>query len=391
MSTRLFQVEIPASKSMMNRALLIQSFFPELKISGDSTCDDVRNMKRAIAAMIQRKDIDCGEAGTVLRFMGLRCAREKGNFKLLGKPSLMKRPHQEMVYILEQLGVQCELFSDQIVINSSGWKKPLVPLQIPRETSSQFATGLLLAAWDLNFDLEFDMKSGVSEAYWQMSLHMAQDLGMQIEKKRDVWRILSHQKLNKSVVEAEIDYSSAFAMAVAGAIAGKTIITNATENSIQPDFAFIKMMQKMGISVQHKSSHLQIEMPKEMRPIDINLDSTPDLFPCLAILCAFAKGESVLRGASHLVHKESNRLAKTMELLQQARITCSQKEKAFHIVGTGLNPKSDFEFTFDTAHDHRMAFAAGLMKLKGFNIHIRNPLVVNKSFPEFWSLTGIRP
>lgn len=391
MQKRLFQVEIPASKSMMNRALLVQSFFPDLSIVGHSNCDDVNNMKRAIASMIRKKDIDCGEAGTVLRFMGLRCSREKGTFKLLGKPGLMRRPHQEMVYILEQLGVECQLFSDHVVITSAGWKKPIVPLQIPRHTSSQFATGLLLSAWNLDFDLEFEKKSGVSESYWQMSLQIAQDLGMQIEKRKDVWKIYSKQKLNKAVIETEADYSSAFTVAVAAAISGKALITNAVQNSVQPDFAFIKIMKKMGIKIQHNGHHLTIEMPEEIKPIDMNLDQTPDLFPCLAVLCAFAKGESILRGAAHLAYKESNRIVKTSELLQQARIFSSQKDHSFHVVGVGLDPKNLTEFSFDPDHDHRMAFAAGLMKLKGYQIHIKNPQVVTKSYPEFWQVLGIKP
>ena len=390
MSQGIFKVDIPASKSMMNRSLLIQSFSPNLKIIGDSQCDDVRHMKMAVVSMIRKKDIDCGEAGTVLRFMGLRSSREKGSFKLIGKPGLMRRPHQELQYILDQLSVNCQVNPDHILISSQGWKKPLVPLRIHRETSSQFATGLLLSAWNLEFDLEFEMKSGVSEAYWEMTVKMAQLMGMEIIRRGDFWKIPAHQQVTGTEIDNEPDYSSAFAIAVAGALTQGAMITNATETSLQPDFKFIQIMQKMGIKIEHKANVIHIHKPDQIKPIDINLDSTPDLFPCLAVLCAFAKGESVLRGASHLVFKESNRLDKTAELLQKARIHCSIKDKAFHIVGDGLTPKTA-DFEFDPDHDHRMAFAAGLLKLKGFGIKLTNPQVVSKSFPEFWQVLGFQP
>ena len=101
-----------------------------------------------------------------------------------------------MIYLLEQLSVSCQVHTDQIVISGQGWKKPLIPLRIHRETSSQFATGLLLSAWNLDFDLEFEMKAGLSQSYWEMSVLMAQSLGMEIQKKNDFWKIPAKQKIN---------------------------------------------------------------------------------------------------------------------------------------------------------------------------------------------------
>jgi 3-phosphoshikimate 1-carboxyvinyltransferase len=385
-----FRGEIPASKSMLNRALLLQSHFPQIKIQGNSNCDDVRHMKMAVAALIQKKEIPCGEAGTVLRFMGMRASREKGFFKLTGSPRLLKRPQEDMVYLLSQLSVVCELLPNEIVIQSEGWKKPLIPIRVHRQTSSQFATALLLNSWNLPFDLEFEMRTGVSEGYWQMSLQMAQLLGMTIEQKGDFWRIPAQQKPNFFELKMEPDYSSAFAIAAAGALAGETEITNVTEKSTQPDFRFINIMKNMGALIQHKGTTLTVQKTKEFRSIDVGLESSPDLFPVLAVLCAFAKGESFLRGAPHLIHKESNRIEKTAELLRTAGFFVSVKGDGMHIVGKGIEYKPN-TFVFDPDEDHRMAMAAGLLKLKGFQIQIRHPEVVSKSYPEFWQAVGVKP
>ena len=383
-----FQGEIPASKSLMNRALLIQSYFPQVEIKGNSNCDDVRHMKMAVVSFIQKKPIFCGDAGTVLRFMGMRCSRESGSYVLNGSERLFKRPHDDLAYLLEQLSVSCNIFSDRTEIVSQGWKKPLVPIQVRRQASSQFASSLLLNSWNLNFDLEFDMKPGLSEGYWEMSVQMALSLGMIIEKRGDLYRVPAKQTPHYYQMIMEPDYSCAFAVAAAGALRGQTLITNATAESIQPDFRFLKIMNSMGIKIIRGPQSVKIQAPEELQPVEVNLEHSPDLFPVLAVLCAFANGPSILRGAPHLVHKESNRIEKTAELLKSAGVKCTVKDDGIHIVGGGKN-LAPTNFVFDPDQDHRMAMAAGLLKLKGFDIQIKNPQVINKSYPEFWKVIGL--
>lgn len=384
-----FDTIIPASKSIMNRALLVQSFFPEIQIEGNSNCDDVVHMKKAISSMIRKQDIFCGDAAAVLRFMAMRCSRIPGQHKLTGSLSLFKRPHEEINFILSQLGVFCELTQDQLIITSEGWKRPLVPVHVHRETSSQFASGLLLSSWNLPFDLELEVKTGASEPYWNMSTEMAGQLGMNLLKRGSVWKVAMESKAQVDKIQTELDFSSAFPIAVAGALAGQTKIRNTVEQSLQADFVFVELLRKMNVRVQNQKQVLIVDRPDEIQPIEFNLENAPDLFPCLAVLCAFAKGESVLSGLQNLVYKESNRLEKTIELLRLAGVHCILKEKTFHVIGHGfeLKPKS---FNFDPDHDHRMAFAAGLFMLMGFQIRLKDPHVVSKSFPEYWKTLGIK-
>ncbi|MEZ0392534.1 MAG: 3-phosphoshikimate 1-carboxyvinyltransferase [Pseudobdellovibrionaceae bacterium] len=384
-----FQGEIPASKSMMNRALLLQSYQPGLQIVGNSNCDDVRHMKLALAAFIQKKNIPCGEAGTVIRFMGMRASREKGTFALLGSPRLLSRPQDELIYILNQLSVNVQLLNDQIIIHSEGWKKPMIPIRVHRETSSQFATALLLNSWKLPFDLEFEMKPGVSEGYWQMSVELAQKAGLVVQKKGDFWKVPAQQELQPHQIMMEPDYSSAFALAAAGALCGETVITNATATSFQPDYIFIDLLKKMNIPVELKDQQLKVRQAQEIKPLDISLHSSPDLFPVLSVLCAFSKGESILKGATHLAHKESHRVEKTAELLRLAGFYAKLRPDGLQIQGQGKGFKPQ-KFEFDPDQDHRMAMAAGILKLQGFDVKIHQPQVVSKSFPEFWRALGIQ-
>jgi 3-phosphoshikimate 1-carboxyvinyltransferase len=374
---------IPASKSLLNRALLIQSYFPQLIIEGDSGCDDVRYMKAALESFRQKKEIHCGEAGTVLRFMALRASREPGTWKLTGSRRLFERPQQEIALMLEQLGVSCFFSATELKIQGQGWKKPSVPLQVQRSKSSQFVSSLLLNCWNLSFPLEFEMKGqSISEGYWQMSRVMAEDLGMKINQLGSYLSIPEDQRINSFRLSVEMDCSSAFAIAAAAVLVGKAEITNSLTKSLQPDFVFAEILKKMGVG--------HLEKTERLLPIEINLENSPDLFPILAVLCAFAEGRSRLFGAPQLALKESNRIQKTAELLGLAGFTTAVHSDGLTIDGGGANSKPR-AFDFDPDQDHRMVMAATLLRLKGFPITIHQPEVVNKSFPEFWQILGIEP
>ena len=70
----------PLSKSLLNRALIVKSWFPEFNIEGSSDCDDIKIMESAIHSLDSKKEFDCGLSGTAFRFLVLRLSRKKGNF-----------------------------------------------------------------------------------------------------------------------------------------------------------------------------------------------------------------------------------------------------------------------------------------------------------------------
>src|SRR6516225_10169716 len=146
---------VPASKSILNRALILQSFGPDLKIYGVSDSDDVVKMKAGIKALKDQAMIDCGEGGTVLRFLALRASREKGRHKLTGSARLINRPQEELVKILSQLGVTAKFEKNSLAIESDGWRPQSDTLHVPSHRSSQFASAVLLTPGGLQLDSVF--------------------------------------------------------------------------------------------------------------------------------------------------------------------------------------------------------------------------------------------
>lgn len=381
---------VPASKSLMNRALVLQSYFPEIEISGDSNCDDVMLMKQGLTDIAAQRPVYCGHAGTVFRFLALRVSRIPGEHRLVAEPRLLERPQDELKKILSQLNVKIDLRREDAIISGDGWKPQGDTLSVPVHRSSQFLSSVALNAWNLDFDLYVSPQGPfVSKSYWDLTCEEIARLGLKINFWDYDFRIEKNQKVQNSKLEVESDVSSIFALAAMAALNGQARILSFPQTKQQPDIFFVQIFERMGINFEIKDRILSVRETKDLRPISASLRNAPDLFPVLATLCAFADGTSELINIPHLAFKESDRLKKTIELLTKAGVKVEQLEDGVKIHGQPNLHPCDFEF--DPAQDHRLAMAAALLMKKGFNIKLETPYVVNKSFPEFWAAIGLVP
>lgn len=382
---------VPASKSLLNRALVIQSYFPQLQVKGESRADDVVTMRQALEQLLRGDAIDCGSAGTVLRFMALRAARRPGKHRLIGSPRLFSRPNSELLKILGQLGCAPELLPNELKIQSWGWKMVGDALHVPMDRSSQFASAVVLNAWQLPFELCLLLgPSSVSDAYFDMTLNLVRQLGMNWRREGKEIRISPQQNVLATEYLVEPDMSSAFALAAAAAVSGRVSLTGIPESSLQPDARFVSLLREAGVPILLQKNRLEIHKAESINPLQVSLKDTPDLFPVLAALLAFASGESHLRDADHLIHKESNRIEKTAELLRLCGREVMVFKDGIKIKGMRRVPSIE-PLEFDPDQDHRMAMAAGILKLSGEPLRILHSAVVNKSFPGFWDAVGLEP
>lgn len=388
-----FTGPVLTSKSWLNRAQVVQYFNPQVKLNVDAESDDVISLKKAIAAVGTVNEFDLGLGGTSFRFFTFLISRSKGEFTVKAEKRLLQRPQSEILDILKQLGVSCELTQDYLKIKSSGWQATKQVVCDGAE-SSQFISGLLLSCWNLDFDLNIQIKKPVvSFDYLKMTISLLQQAGLQIiMQEQDNFFQLNIAKLQKSNLQelvSELDVSSAFSLCAAAVVGGQAQITNWSMRSSQPDIAFLIAFRKMQIHCDISDSNLKLAKHNTWFAVEADLRNSPDLFPVLAVLCALAKGDSRLYGAEQLRHKESDRIAKTRELLMAAGFKCEELSDGLRIFGQSSVQSLQQQFSFDPDHDHRMAMAAALLKLKGYNIKIQNPEVVNKSYPNFWKDIGL--
>lgn len=386
---------LQSSKSVMNRSLIIQSYNSAVKVFGFSNCEDVLHMQSALQSLKLKEDINCGEAGTVLRFMMLRASREPGTHRLYGSERLLRRPHNELLQILKTFGVQAKLNTNYIEIVSEGWKQPEADVVVSTDISSQYLSSLILNAWNLDWPLVIHIKGArVSEGYWSMTRDMLTDSGMQIIQEQNQLTIPAKQIPSVDLITADIDFSSLFALAVAAIIGGDIEIDNFASKSLQPDSIFTTFFDRMGIQYSLNGERFAIAKQHKFSGLSADLKSCPDLAPVLSVLLAFADSKSELTGIEHLQYKESNRLKKCMELLKHIHVDCHVENNKLFIYGnpdllkdvSGVSP-----FTFDPDQDHRMAMAAAILKLAAVPVEILTPEVISKSYPDFWNHINLHP
>lgn len=383
---------------MLNRLLLARSYQAQLEIRGDNACEDVAQMRAALEAMLRPRtggvlEVMVGSAGTVLRMLALRAARIGGEFVLRGTRRLFERPQDELLKILRQLSVESELGPDFLRVRGEGWKLQGDTLLVPTARSSQFATAVLMNAWDLPFDLFVSLGGQkVSEGYWRMSVRMAHDLGMKIDFWDGDFRVPRGQQISSTNASAEIDLSSAFSVAAVAAVSGSASLTDFPSQSLQPDAEFVRILASMNVPITMAGTTLRVERAPKLTGVAVNLKNSPDLFPVLAALCALAEGESHLYGAPQLVHKESNRARRMAEMIYALGRNVEIRDDGIKIRGPALRPNpAILTLALDCDQDHRLAFAGAVFRAAGFKVDILHPEVVSKSFPEFWSVLGWQP
>jgi 3-phosphoshikimate 1-carboxyvinyltransferase len=382
-----FAGSVDSSKSLVNRALIVQSYQPGLELSYQAESNDVRVLKKALEDFAQGKNsFFCADAGTAFRFLVVRLSREPGTWVVSGTPRLLARPQKGLLQLLQQWNVDVECRPDQWKLVSNGWKATK-QLQIDAEESSQFASAALLNLWGLPDQVELRISENpVSEGYLKMTVQLLRDLGMNMEEVGPNISISANQIIKKTFYAIEADLSSCFALAACAVQNGQVCIENFPWNSLQPDRVFVDRLQEMGVSFSRNEESLIVQKTTNLKPLIADLKGTPDLFPVLAVLCARAKGMSRLTGLSHLPAKESNRLQNTMNLLH----SLGRKTELKNFELTIWGEEAPFVATgdFDPDLDHRMAMAAQVANLYGSQFKIKNRSVVDKSFPQFWKILG---
>ena len=323
-----------------------------------------------------------GNSGTSMRFFTALVALGQGAYVLTGTERLCQRPLGELLQALEQLGVQAA--------SERGDGCPPVTVQgglkggraaLSGKVSSQYVSALLfigpLAPEGVKIEITDEL---VSRPYVDLTLEVLADFG--ISYYREGYRFFQvpggqvYQPLDYDI---EADASSAsYFWAAAAVTGGKVTITNLTLDSCQGDAAFPGVLKRLGCTVESTESGLTVQ-GGDLHGITVDMAAMPDLVPTLAVVAAFAPGETTITGVAHLRHKESDRLAAVATELQKMGIAA--RETADGLVITGGTPHGA---AIDTYQDHRLAMSFAVAGLKIPGVVINDPGCVAKSFPDFW-------
>jgi 3-phosphoshikimate 1-carboxyvinyltransferase len=403
--TRTRTLQVPGSKSQTQRALILAALARgESSLHGALDCDDSRALRRGLESLgIQitvsdtdgrtwrvhgtggeleppRDPIDCGEAGTTLRFLAPLSLLVQGDGELIldGSPRLRERPLKPLLRSLSDLGVRVRHVENQgslpVGLRHEGETAPDPPsrVQIASDQSSQFASGLLMAAPLLPGGLTLEMSGGadrVSLPYVELTLRTMATFGVQVQvsSRGDSVRV-PRGSYRPTDLQVEGDWSGAAFLLVGGAISGQTIeIDNLDPTSVQGDRAIVEFLAEL----------------RRPQPHRFDLTHCPDLIAPLAVACALAaEHPSEIVGAAHARLKESDRLAVLAQGLGRAGVSVTERAEGLHVEPVKkLTPTPD---ALDPRGDHRMAMAFGLLTLREPRLQVLDPGCVSKSFPDFW-------
>lgn len=398
-------VAVPGSKSYTNRALLLAAMTPgPVRITGALDSDDTAAMidcLRKLGIEISRdgdtitvhndvtelkpRDVtlDVNLSGLTMRFLLALACVIPGTQVLHGKPGLNKRPIGDLVEGLRQLGAEIAYLEHEGFPPVRVFSSKLNPgtVRMKGDVSSQYFSAILQIAPLVGGITIEVIGEQISKPYIDMTIDTMQTFGVAVQNDNyRRYRVDANQQYKTSKYAVEGDVSSACYFWAIAALTNSTIeVRNLNPTSKQADMRFLDILKKMGNEVLIGSNSVTVT-GKGVTAVDVDMEDCPDQAMTAAVLAAFAKGASVLRGVQSLRVKETERVAALEQELAKMGIKSNSTHDTLTIEGGKPHAA-----TIDTYGDHRMAmsFAVAGTKLPG--IRIADPSVVNKTFPGFWN------
>lgn len=374
------EITAPPSKSAAHRALIC-SF-----LSGGGTVSPIIDSKdmQATTGVIDalkkgEKELDCIESGSTLRFMIPVAASLGKAVTFWGKGRLPERPIGEYLEILPKHGVNVE--SNGFLPMSISGRLTNGTYQVAGDVSSQYITGLLLALANVDGDSAVVLTTPLqSKPYVDMTVKVMADFGVNVKETDFGYLIHGNQNFKKIDYTVEGDWSQGAFFLVAGAIGSDVTVKGLDLNSTQGDKAIAKIIEKFGADVTYSGDSIRC-CSNEIKGIEINATDIPDLVPIIAVLGAFAKGKTVIKGAERLRYKESDRIESVVTNLKLIGADVEETRDGMIIHGG----KKLHSAVLKGFNDHRivMAFSVAGLYIDG-GVEIDDAESINKSYPSFF-------
>ena len=322
--------------------------------------------------------LDCGESGSTLRFLLPVAAAVSETPVFCGTGRLPARPVSPLLDALAQRGKLVR--SERFPIRLAGKLTP-GSFSIPGNISSQFVSGLLLAAPLTGGACALNLTSPLASAdYAAMTLSVMRHFSVPVEDTPRGFAVEPRAYRSPGRADAEGDWSSAAFWLAAAALGGEISVTGLPENSLQPDRRILELLQAYGARLDARGGTLLCRAG-EHRAFDFNTDASPDLAPVLCVLAAAAAGRSRIRGIARLRGKESNRVAACTALVRALGGEIEVQNESFVIEGKPTLSGG----TVDAMGDHRIAMAAAAASTACTGpLRIIGAQAAEKSYPRFF-------
>ena len=400
------RVRIPGSKSLTNRWLIMAALSRgECRINHPLQARDTLLMAQALSALgssVEIQDeafvvtpgttsdatqVDCGLAGTVMRFVPPVAALSSGNIRFDGDPHARVRPMKQIISALRGLDVEIN-DDDRGTLPFAVIGKGFVAggsVTIDASESSQFVSALLLAGcrYDAGVSVIHSGSALPSMPHIDMSVEVLRELGIRVDvdikdSTNATWTV--HPGVPRSFnVTVEPDLSNAAPFLAAALVCGGSVaIPDWPTQTTQAGDALVSLLPKLGATVSRDGTDLVVTGGSEINGIDVDLHDVGELTPVIAALCALATGPSTLRGIAHLRGHETDRLAALVTEINKLGGKATETADGIHIEPAKLHGGQ-----FATYSDHRMAMAGAVLGLVVADLVIEDIATTSKTLPDF--------
>lgn len=386
-------VQLTGSKSESNRALIIQALSRGVvRIENISNAADTVIMQNSLVQAASGSDdkitINIGPAGTAMRFLTSYLTLGSGQFTLTGTNRMQERPIGILVDALGKLGanIQYEKKRNYPPIKiDGGFVQTADQVSIPGNISSQYISSLLLIASSLKKGVRLSIEGELtSRPYVTMTLNMLLEAGIKHTWTDNVIEIPAQEFLPATIF-VEPDWSAAsywYAM-VALSKDGTILLPGLKAHSLQGDIAIVNIMKHFGVASSFHDDGLRISKVgagSDQQHFDFK--ECPDLAQTIVALAAAIKRDISITGVETLKIKETDRIAALKHEIEKFGATIVADGETYHV--KTQNVYYPVQISIDTYEDHRMAMAFAPLALVFDKVIINEPLVVEKSYPEFW-------
>ncbi|MDO4686416.1 MAG: 3-phosphoshikimate 1-carboxyvinyltransferase [Corynebacterium sp.] len=388
---------IPGSKSITNRALILAALADgPSTLVGTLRSRDTDLMMAALQQLgvtITAEDttltvepgplhggtIDCGLAGTVMRFVPPVAVLADGEVHVDGDEQARVRPMNTILNALRDLGV--EVHGDRLPFSLVGGQITGNEVEIDASASSQFVSGLLLAGARYPNGLTVRHIGGKipSTPHIEMTLDMLREAGVTVSVGSNTWTVepgtISGRTWN---IEPDLSNATPF-LAAAAATGGTVSIPHWPSKTTQPGDSIREILQTMGCTVSFHDGTLTVTGPQQpLRGVTLDLSDIGELTPTIAALAALAATTSTLTGIAHLRGHETDRLAALAREIQNIGGRCEELPD-----GLRIEPATLHGGVWHSYADHRMATAGAIIGLKVPGIQVENIATTAKTLPGF--------
>lgn len=381
-------IQLPASKSISNRALVINALAKGNQHPENlSTCDDTFVMVRALEGDTTGT-IDIMAAGTAMRFLTAYLSVTPGSRIITGTQRMQQRPIQILVNALRELGADIEYVNNEgfppLRIHGRELQKDHISL--PGNVSSQYISALLMIGPSLKNGLKVTLTGDIiSKPYINLTLQLMTDFGAKASWTNEQELQVEPQPYQSTPYYIESDWSAASYWYQIAALSKEATITlpGLFQNSYQGDSKVADIFRSLGVETIFNDKTVTLQKTGEcVKRLDYNFINQPDLAQTFVVTCALLDIPFRFSGLQSLKIKETDRIAALICEMKKLGYVLQESDGSV-LSWEGERCERNGE-AIDTYEDHRMAMAFAPAALVLPELFINDPQVVSKSYPHYW-------